>query len=225
MTFANSRSCERSVLVDVTRQGSGCWNEFKIDVYAKSLSGLKVCWWTSLTASSFYFLTRLCNVALSSADENHCAGWKLQLSNFFFMPIDALWWNPAISRVGSGIFLFIYLFVYLLQFLCPVWIRFIACYISSSVLCYYGFSVNIDHCELFFPIGVQPLINFVTSILSLIVVDLGGPGVKCSPWDSRFAGSNPTENDGFFSGRKNPEHKFSGRNFKLGVPSLRFQAR
>ena len=27
-----------------------------------------------------------------------------------------------------------------------------------------------------------------------------------------------------FSGRKNPEHKFSGRDFKLGVPSLRFQA-
>ena len=28
-----------------------------------------------------------------------------------------------------------------------------------------------------------------------------------------------------FSGRKNLEHKFSGRDFKLGVPSLRFQAR
>ena len=28
-----------------------------------------------------------------------------------------------------------------------------------------------------------------------------------------------------FSGRKNPEHKSSGRDFKLGVPSLRFQAR
>ena len=28
-----------------------------------------------------------------------------------------------------------------------------------------------------------------------------------------------------FSGRKNPEHKPSGRDFKLGVPSLRFQAR
>ena len=25
--------------------------------------------------------------------------------------------------------------------------------------------------------------------------------------------------------RKNPEHKSSGRDFKLGVPSLRFQAR
>ena len=28
-----------------------------------------------------------------------------------------------------------------------------------------------------------------------------------------------------FSGRKNPEHKSSGRDFKLGVPSLRFHAR
>jgi hypothetical protein len=26
-----------------------------------------------------------------------------------------------------------------------------------------------------------------------------------------------------FSGRKNPEHKSSGRDFKLGLPSLRFQ--
>ena len=46
----------------------------------------------------------------------------------------------------------------------------------------------------------------------------------CSPRDPRFAGLNPTEVDGFFSGRKNPEHKSSGRKFKLGVPSLRFQA-
>ena len=28
-----------------------------------------------------------------------------------------------------------------------------------------------------------------------------------------------------FSGRENPEHKSSGRDIKLGVPSLRFQAR
>ena len=33
------------------------------------------------------------------------------------------------------------------------------------------------------------------------------------------------EVDGFFSGRKNPEHKSSGRDFKPGVQSLRFQAR
>ena len=31
-------------------------------------------------------------------------------------------------------------------------------------------------------------------------------------------GSNPTEVDGFFSGRKNPEHKSSGRDFKMGGP-------
>ena len=54
-------------------------------------------------------------------------------------------------------------------------------------------------------------------------VGLAGLGV--SPLDPRFAGSNPIEFDDFFSGRKNPEHKFSGRVFKLGIPSLRFQAR
>ena len=55
-------------------------------------------------------------------------------------------------------------------------------------------------------------------------VDLGGLGVTCSPRDPRFAGSNPAEVDGFL-GRKNPEHKSFGRDFKLGVLSLRFQAR
>ena len=58
-----------------------------------------------------------------------------------------------------------------------------------------------------------------------LVVGLGGLGVTCSPRDPRFEGSNSTEVDGFFSGRKNPERKSSGRDFKLGVPSLRFQAR
>ena len=56
-------------------------------------------------------------------------------------------------------------------------------------------------------------------------VGLGGLGVKCAPRDPRFVGSNPAEDVGFFSGRKNPENKSSGRNFKLGVLSLRFQAR
>ena len=55
-------------------------------------------------------------------------------------------------------------------------------------------------------------------------VGLGGLGVTCSSRNPRFAGLNPAEVDGFFSGRKNPEHKYSGRDFKLGVPSLRFQA-
>ena len=47
-------------------------------------------------------------------------------------------------------------------------------------------------------------------------VGLGGLGVTCSPRDPRFAGSNPVEVDGFFSGRKNLEHKSCGRDFKLG---------
>jgi hypothetical protein len=54
---------------------------------------------------------------------------------------------------------------------------------------------------------------------------VGGLEVTCSPRDPRFAGSNTAEVDGFFSGRKNPEHKSSGRDFKLGVPILRFQGR
>ena len=48
--------------------------------------------------------------------------------------------------------------------------------------------------------------------------------VLCSPRDPRFAGSNPAEVDGFFSVRKKPEHKSSGRDFKLRVPSLKFQS-
>ena len=35
--------------------------------------------------------------------------------------------------------------------------------------------------------------------------------------------SNPDEVDGVFSGRKIPEHKYSGRDFKQRVRSLRFQ--
>ena len=54
---------------------------------------------------------------------------------------------------------------------------------------------------------------------------IGGLGVTCSPRDLKFAGSNPSKVDVIFSGRKNPEHKSSGKDFKLGVPSLRFQAR
>ena len=45
-------------------------------------------------------------------------------------------------------------------------------------------------------------------------VHLGGLGVMCSPRYPRFAGSNPAEADGFFSGRKTPEHNV--RDFKLG---------
>ena len=60
--------------------------------------------------------------------------------------------------------------------------------------------------------------------IKLRIVGLGGLGITCLPSDPRFAGSNPAEVDAFFSGRKNPEHKSSRRDFKLGVPSLRFQA-
>ena len=57
-------------------------------------------------------------------------------------------------------------------------------------------------------------------------VGLSGLGVTFSPPDPRFAGLNRTEVDGFFfSGRKNPDHKFSRRDFRLRVPSMRFQAR
>ena len=31
-----------------------------------------------------------------------------------------------------------------------------------------------------------------------LLVNLGGLGVTCSPWDPRFVGSNPAEVDGFF---------------------------
>ena len=61
------------------------------------------------------------------------------------------------------------------------------------------------------------------STIILNPVDLGGLGVTCLPRDPRFAGSNPAEVNGFFSGHKNPKHK-SGRDFKLRVQSLRFQA-
>ena len=44
------------------------------------------------------------------------------------------------------------------------------------------------------------------NFLKALLVGLGGLGVTCSPRDPRFVGSNPAEVDGFFSGRKNPEH-------------------
>ena len=56
------------------------------------------------------------------------------------------------------------------------------------------------------------------------VVDLGGLGVKCSPRDLRFAGSNPADGS-FQDKKKNPEHKSSGRDLNLGVPSVRFRSR
>ena len=55
-------------------------------------------------------------------------------------------------------------------------------------------------------------------LFNLYGVGLSGLDVTCSPRDPRFAGSNTTEIDGFFSGHKNPELKSSGRDFKLGGP-------
>ena len=39
---------------------------------------------------------------------------------------------------------------------------------------------------------------------------------------SEVLGFSPGRGVWIFSGRKNPKHKSSGRDFKLGVPSLRF---
>ena len=58
----------------------------------------------------------------------------------------------------------------------------------------------------------------------LLKAGLGCLGITCWPRNLRFAGPNSAEVDGFFSGRKNLEHK-SGRDFKPSIPSLRFQAR
>ena len=67
--------------------------------------------------------------------------------------------------------------------------------------------------------------KMIVEITAIYIDGLSGLEVTCSPQDPRFAGSNLTEVDGFFSGHKNPENKSSGRVFKPGVPSLRFQAR
>ena len=65
----------------------------------------------------------------------------------------------------------------------------------------------------------------ISYIINITIVGLGGLGVTCSPRDPGFAGSNLAEVDGFSQGVKISKHKYSGSNFKLGVPSLRFQAR
>ena len=54
------------------------------------------------------------------------------------------------------------------------------------------------------------------------MVGLGGLEATCLPRDPRFAGSYSAEVDVFFQDVKIPEHKTSGRDFKLKVPSLRF---
>ena len=57
----------------------------------------------------------------------------------------------------------------------------------------------------------------MTYFLNTYSVGLGDFGVTCSPRDPGFAGSNPTEVDGFFSGRKNPEHKSSEKDFRSEI--------
>ena len=60
--------------------------------------------------------------------------------------------------------------------------------------------------------------HYLWAIINLFLTKIIiGLGVTCSPRDPRFAGSNPAEVDGFFSGRKNPEHKSSGRDFRPWV--------
>ena len=61
------------------------------------------------------------------------------------------------------------------------------------------------------------------SIVRLCEIGLGGLGVTCSPRDPRFAGSNPTEVDGFFQDVK--ILSISPPGGSLRVPSLGFQAR
>ena len=67
------------------------------------------------------------------------------------------------------------------------------------------------------------LLLFAHSVTAVHVIV--GLGVTSSRRDPRFTGSNLIEVDVFFSGCKNPEHKSSGRDFRLGVPSLTFQIR
>ena len=71
-------------------------------------------------------------------------------------------------------------------------------------------------CKFIVTLKVIRKINY----LYIRYVGLDGLGETCSPREPRFAGSNPAEVDGFFQ-----EHKSSGRDFKPGVPSLRFKAR
>jgi hypothetical protein len=50
-------------------------------------------------------------------------------------------------------------------------------------------------------------------------VALGGLVVTCLPLDSRFAGSNPAEDDGISKGDKNPLHYFLRRSKAVGPMS------
>ena len=53
---------------------------------------------------------------------------------------------------------------------------------------------------------------YVLNIIIIIVI------ISCSPLDPKFAGSNPTGVDGFFSERKNPEYDFLRKGNKAVGP-------
>ena len=86
---------------------------------------------------------------------------------------------------------------------------------------------NLDHINILTYTIVPFIIEFRELRRQLISnsVGFGSLGVTCSPRYPRFAGSNPAEVNGFFQDVKTIEHKSSGRNFKLGVPRLKFQTR
>ena len=68
----------------------------------------------------------------------------------------------------------------------------------------------------------KELLHAIQNTIELLDI-LCGLEVTCSPRDPSFAGSNPLRSMNFL-GCKNPEHNFSGRDFKPGVLSLKFQA-
>ena len=66
--------------------------------------------------------------------------------------------------------------------------------------------------------GIYREHNVVTFLIILKTIEIAVQ--RCM---NRY--SNPAEVDGFFQDVKNSEHKSYGRDFKLEIPSLRFQAR
>jgi hypothetical protein len=44
--------------------------------------------------------------------------------------------------------------------------------------------------------------------LKALLIAVGSLVVACLPMDTRFAASNPAEDDGIFKGDKNPSHDF-----------------
>ena len=105
---------------------------------------------------------------------------------------------------------------------------FISCIIFNEPLARLREPYGLKESVVFFPswrrfvlkcILVHLLQQVCNNLSNSMAVGLGGLRVTCSPRDARFAGSNPTEVDGFFQDVK------ILRDFKQGVPSMRFQAR